>query len=259
MSTTLRYFIRLSYNGSTFNGWQMQPNGVTVQEELEKGLGILLFKGIGVTGCGRTDTGVHASEFYAHFDIEEEAMVVSCDQLKYKLNLFLPVSIVIHEIFKVKPDVHARFSALSRTYRYQINTEKNPFSNGLSWFYYQPLNVDIMNRAAIILMEYHDFSCFSKTRTQVKTNICTITNAVWEQDGSMLVFTITADRFLRNMVRAIVGTMLDVGREKISLDDFRKVIEGKNRSNAGFSVPPQGLFLSEVVYPETIREIPESF
>ena len=253
MSTTLRYFIKLSYNGATFNGWQTQPNGITVQEELEKGLGILLFKGIGVTGCGRTDTGVHASEFYAHFDIEEETMVISCDQLKYKLNLFLPVSIVIHEIFKVKPDVHARFSALSRTYRYQINTEKNPFSNGLSWFYHQPLNVDIMNKATTILKEYHDFSCFSKTRTQVKTNICTITKAIWEQDGSQLVFTITADRFLRNMVRAIVGTMLEVGREKISLDDFRKVIEGKNRSKAGFSVPPQGLFLSKVVYPDFIK------
>ena len=254
MSTTFRYFISLSYNGNTFNGWQTQPNGITVQEELEKALGILLLKGIGVTGCGRTDTGVHATDFYAHFDIDSVAMVVSCEQLKYKLNLFLPVSIVIHEIFKVKTIVHARFSALSRTYRYQINTEKNPFSNGLSWFYHQPLNIDLMNRATTILMGYDDFSCFSKTRTQVKTNICTITKAVWEKDGSLLVFTITADRFLRNMVRAIVGTMLEVGREKISLDDFRKVIEGKNRSNAGFSVPPQGLFLSEVVYPENIRD-----
>jgi tRNA pseudouridine38-40 synthase len=253
MSTTLRYFIKLSYNGSHFNGWQTQPNGITVQEELEKALGILLLKGIGVTGCGRTDTGVHASEFYAHFDIEKEAMVVSCDQLKYKLNLLLPVSIVIHEIFKVKPDVHARFSALSRTYRYQISTTKNPFSNGMTYFYHHRLNLDAMNMAAAILMEYHDFSCFSKTRTQVKTNICAITKAIWEQEGSMLVFTIIADRFLRNMVRAIVGTMLDIGREKITLDDFRKIIEGKNRSNAGFSVPPQGLFLSKVVYNDFIK------
>ena len=253
MSTTLRYFIKLSYNGSNFNGWQTQPNGITVQEELEKALGILLLKSIGITGCGRTDTGVHASEFYAHFDIEEETMVVSCDQLKYKLNLFLPVSIVVHEIFKVKPDSHARFSALSRTYRYQISTEKNPFSNGLTYFYHHRLDIDAMNKAAAILLEYHDFSCFSKTRTQVKTNICTITKAIWEQEGSMLVFTITADRFLRNMVRAIVGTMLDIGREKITLDDFRKIIEGKNRSNAGFSVPPQGLFLSKVVYNDFIK------
>jgi tRNA pseudouridine38-40 synthase len=253
MNTTLRYFIKLSYNGSSFNGWQTQPNGITVQEELEKALGILLLKGIRITGCGRTDTGVHASEFYAHFDIEEEAMIVSCDQLKYKLNLFLPLGIVIHEIFKVRPNIHARFSALSRTYRYQISTEKDPFSNGLTYFYHHRLNVDVMNRAAAILMEYHDFSCFSKTRTQVKTNICTITKAIWEQDGSLLVFTITADRFLRNMVRAIIGTMLDIGREKISVDDLRKVIEGKNRSKAGFSVPPQGLFLSKVVYPDFIK------
>jgi tRNA pseudouridine38-40 synthase len=253
MSTTLRYFIKLSYNGSTFNGWQIQPNGITVQYELEKGLGILLGIKIGVSGCGRTDTGVHASEFYAHFDIDESAMNLTCNQLKYKLNLLLPTSIVIHEIFKVNSDVHARFSAQSRTYRYQISLEKNPFSNGLAWFYHHQLDMALMNEAANILMEHNDFSCFSKTRTQVKTNICTITKAIWEKEGSMLVFTITADRFLRNMVRAIVGTMLDIGREKISLDDFRKVIEGKNRSNAGFSVPPQGLFLCEVVYPESIR------
>ena len=253
MNTTARYFIKLSYNGSNFNGWQIQPNGITVQEELEKAMGILLNNKFGVTGCGRTDTGVHASEFYAHFDIEEAAMILSCDQLKYKLNLLLPTSIVIHEIFKVNPDVHARFSAISRTYRYQISMEKNPFSNGLTYFYHHQLDVEAMNKAAMILMEHNDFSCFSKTRTQVKTNICTITKAIWEQEGSMLVFTITADRFLRNMVRAIVGTMLDVGRNRITLDDFRKVIEGKNRSDAGFSVPPQGLFLCEVVYPEMIR------
>jgi tRNA pseudouridine38-40 synthase len=253
MSTTLRYFIKISYNGSSFNGWQTQPNGITVQEELEKGLGILLLKGIGVNGCGRTDTGVHASEFYAHFDIDEASMILSCDQLKYKLNLFLPLGIVIHEIFKVRSDIHARFSAISRTYRYQISLEKNPFSNGLTYFYHHRLDMDAMNKAAAILMEYNDFSCFSKTRTQVKTNICTIKKAIWGQNGSMLVFTITADRFLRNMVRAIVGTMLDVGRNRITLDDFRKVIEGKNRSNAGFSVPPQGLFLSKVEYNDFIR------
>jgi tRNA pseudouridine38-40 synthase len=253
MRITSRYFIQLSYNGTNFNGWQVQPNGITVQEELEKGLGILLGIQIGVTGCGRTDTGVHATQFYAHFDIEDEVMSISREQLKYKLNLLLPTSIVIHEIFKVKPDVHARFSAISRTYRYQISTEKNPFSNGLTWFYHHPLDVEAMNKAADMLMEYNDFSCFSKTRTQVKTNLCTITKAFWEKEGSMLVFTIKADRFLRNMVRAIVGTMLDIGREKISLDDFRKVIEGKNRSKAGFSVPPQGLFLGEVVYPDDIK------
>lgn len=253
MSTIHRYFIKIAYNGSGFNGWQIQLNGITVQEELEKALAILLRHPIGVSGCGRTDTGVHASDFYAHFDISEEAMILPCDQLRYKLNLMLPSSIVIYDVFIVKSDVHARFSALSRTYRYQISFEKNPFGGGLAYFYHHRLDVVTMNKAAAILMEYNDFSCFSKTRTQVKTNICTISKAIWEQDGSMLVFTITADRFLRNMVRAIVGTMLDVGRNRITLDDFRKVIEGKNRSDAGFSVPPQGLFLSKVVYPDFIK------
>lgn len=253
MNTPLRYFLQLAYNGSSFNGWQFQPNGITVQEELEKALELLLGLKIRVTGCGRTDTGVHASDFYAHFDIDEQSMIVSPDQLKYKLNLLIPTSIVIHAIFKVIPGIHARFSALSRTYNYRISLTKNPFSNGLTYFYHHPLDIEAMNNAATLLMEYRDFSCFSKTRTQVKTNICTVTQAIWEQEESMLVFTITADRFLRNMVRAIVGTMLDVGRNKISLEDFRNVIEGKNRSNAGFSVPPQGLFLSKVVYPDDIK------
>jgi len=253
MKTILRYFLRIAYNGTDFNGWQIQPNGITIQEKLEKALEILLGNPTGITGCGRTDTGVHASDFYAHFDIDEEMMSVSCEQLKYKLNLILPVSIVVKDVFIVKPDVHARFSALSRTYRYQISLQKNPFFNGFAYYFHHPLDIVAMNEAAKILMEYHDFSCFSKTRTQVKTNNCTITRAGWEMEDSMLVFTITADRFLRNMVRAIVGTMLDLGRNKITLDDFRKVIEGKNRSNAGFSVPPQGLFLCEVIYPDSIK------
>ena len=255
MSTTQRYFMRIAYNGSSFNGWQIQPNGITVQEELEKALAILLRHPIGVTGCGRTDTGVHASDFYAHFNILEEEMILSCDQLQFKLNLILPKSIVIYDVFEVKPDVHARFSALSRTYRYQISFEKDPFGVGLAYYYHHQLDIVSMNKSAAILVGYNDFSCFSKTRTQVKTNICSITQAGWEQIGSMLVFTITADRFLRNMVRAIVGTMLDVGRDRISLNDFRKVIEGKNRSDAGFSVPPQGLFLSKVVYPASIKVV----
>jgi tRNA pseudouridine38-40 synthase len=253
MRTVQRYFIRISYNGGEFNGWQIQLNGITVQEKIENAMELLLGKHIGVTGCGRTDTGVHASDFYAHFDIEEEAMILSGDQLKYKLNLMLPSSIFVHDVFKVNPGIHARFSALSRTYNYRINAEKNPFCLGLSYSYHHDLDVKAMNRAATILMEYNDFSCFSKTRTQVKTNICTIQKAIWEQNGTQLVFTITADRFLRNMVRAIVGTMLDIGRSKITLDDFRKIIEGKDRSAAGFSVPPQGLFLSKVVYPDFIK------
>ncbi len=252
MSGQQRIFIRMAYNGSGFNGWQIQPNGVTVQEELQKALAILLHFEIQVTGCGRTDTGVHASEFYAHFDLEQE-IPLSLDQIKYKLNHILPQSIVIYDLFRVDPEMHARFSALNRTYRYQICREKNPFFSDLAYHYYFPLDVVAMNEAAGLLFEYNDFSCFSKSKTQVKTNNCIITYAEWTVEGPLLVFTITADRFLRNMVRAIVGTLLDVGLGKLSLDGFRAVIENKNRSKAGFSVPAQGLFLSKVVYPDILK------
>src|ERR1035437_9874728 len=217
MSEQQRIFIRMAYNGNGFNGWQIQPNGVTVQEELQKALAIVLRFEVSVIGCGRTDTGVHASEFFAHFDLEEK-IPISLDQIKYKLNNILPRGIAVYELFYVDPEMHARFSALSRTYRYQICTSKNPFFLNSAYYYYLPLNVAAMNQAAGVLFEYIDFTCFSKSNTQVKTNNCIITHAAWTVEGPLLVFTITADRFLRNMVRAIVGTLLDVGLGKLTLD-----------------------------------------
>jgi tRNA pseudouridine38-40 synthase len=253
MSEQQRIFIRMAYNGNGFNGWQIQPNGVTVQEELQKALAIILRFEVSVVGCGRTDTGVHASEFFAHFDLEEK-ISISLDQIKYKLNNILPRGIAIYALFYVDPETHARFSALRRTYRYQICTSKNPFFLNSAYYYYLPLNIAAMNDAAAILFEYIDFTCFSKSNTQVKTNNCIITHAAWTVEGPLLVFTITADRFLRNMVRAIVGTLLDVGLGKLTLDGFRAVIENKNRSKAGFSVPAQGLFLCNVVYPDNLKK-----
>jgi len=252
MNEQQRIFIRMAYNGNGFNGWQIQPNGVTVQEELQKALAIILRFEVVVIGCGRTDTGVHASEFFAHFDLEGE-IPLSLDQMKYKLNNILPRGIAIYALFLVDPEMHARFSALSRTYRYQICREKNPFFLNTAYYYYLPLDIAAMNAAAAILFEYIDFTCFSKSNTQVKTNNCIITQAEWVIEGPLLVFTITADRFLRNMVRAIVGTLLDVGLGKLTLDGFRAVIENKNRSKAGFSVPAQGLFLCNVVYPDNLK------
>jgi tRNA pseudouridine38-40 synthase len=252
MSDQQRIFIRMAYNGKGFNGWQIQPNGVTVQEEIQKALALVLRFEVSVIGCGRTDTGVHASEFYAHFDLEHE-IPLALDQLKYKLNHILPRSMAIYDLFYVDSEMHARFSALSRTYRYQICRTKNPFFMDSAYHYYLPLNIAVMNKAAEILFEYIDFTCFSKSNTQVKTNNCIITHAAWTIEGPLLVFTITADRFLRNMVRAIVGTLLDVGLGKLSLDGFRTVIENKSRSKAGFSVPAQGLFLCNVVYPDILK------
>lgn len=253
MSEQQRIFIRMAYNGNGFNGWQIQPNGVTVQDELQKALAIILRFEVSVIGCGRTDTGVHASEFFAHFDLADR-ISLSLDQIKYHLNNILPREIAVYELFYVDSEMHARFSALSRTYRYQICRTKNPFFLKSAYYFYKPLDIAAMNAAANILFEYTDFSCFSKSNTQVKTNICIITQATWTIEEPLLVFTITADRFLRNMVRAIVGTLLDVGLGKLTLDGLREVIENKNRSKAGFSVPAQGLFLCSVVYPENLKK-----
>ncbi len=253
MSEQQRIFIRMAYNGNGFNGWQIQPNGITVQEELQKALAMILRFEVSVVGCGRTDTGVHASEFFAHFDFEHE-IPLSLAQIKYKLNNILPRGIAVYALFFVDSEMHARFSALSRTYRYQICREKNPFFLDSAYYCYLPLNITAMNEAAGILFDYIDFTCFSKSNTQVKTNNCVITHAAWTVEGPLLVFTITADRFLRNMVRAIVGTLLDVGSVKLTLDGFRAVIENKNRSKAGYSVPAQGLFLCNVVYPDNLKK-----
>ncbi len=241
-----RYAIQISYNGGRYFGWQRQPKDISVQEVLEKAFSTILREEITITGAGRTDTGVHASFYIAHFDTENE--IADPVQLTFKLNRFLPADIAIQKISPVKNDFHARFSAVSRTYKYFISTVKNPFTTETSFQYTVPLNVDLMNQAAKMLFEFTDFTSFSKLHTDVKTNNCKIYQAEWEKQGDQLVFTIKADRFLRNMVRAIVGTLIEVGKGKISIEEFVEIIERKDRGEAGTSVPPQGLFLVDIEY-----------
>lgn len=246
-----RYFIKLAYNGSSFHGWQHQPNAVSVQDTIEQAMRILLKQPIALCGCGRTDTGVHASCFFAHFDIDTMLTIDDQDQLRNKLNRFLDASIVIYDILAVKPDAHARFSALSRTYHYYVSTIKDPFSKQSSLFFPFTPDVAQMNKAAKILLQTSDFTSFAKLHSDTKTNICKVTHAAWiEVASGKLMFVITADRFLRNMVRSIVGTLLDVGIGKISLENYKQIIEDKERSSAGESVKAHGLFLAEVTYPE---------
>lgn len=243
----MRYFIYLSYDGARYHGWQIQPNGISVQEVLSKALSTLLREPIEVTGAGRTDAGVNASLMVAHFDTTHEAD----EQLVYRLNKLLPHDIAISRIRKVTPDAHARFSATSRTYRYNIVTAKTPFEP-YAYRFPQPLDFDKMNEAAQTLFDYTDFTSFSKLHTDVKTNNCRITHAAWAQEDDQWVFTITADRFLRNMVRAIVGTLVEVGRHKMTVDEFCHVIERKDRCAAGTSMPGHALFLWDITYPYPI-------
>ena len=245
-----RYFIELAYKGTHFHGWQVQPNAVSVQECLEKALSTITRETIAVTGAGRTDTGVHSSYFVAHFDSEK--LLLDHPDFTHKLNSFLNKDIVIFGISKVNADAHARFDAISRTYQYHLNLRKDPFSLETSWYFFHQLNLETMNEASRILFEYTDFTSFSKLHTDVKTNNCKIYLAEWTQEGTDIIFTVKADRFLRNMVRALVGTILEVGIGKINLAEFRKVIEMKDRGAAGLSVPAHGLFLTNVEYPETI-------
>lgn len=247
-----RYFIQLAYNGSKYHGWQIQPGAPTVQEDLNRALSTLLRCEISVVGAGRTDTGVHASYFMAHFDTEKE--IKDPDQIVYKLNRLTGKDIAIYELFPVAPDMHARFSALSRTYKYYIDKRKDPFTADTAWKVFPLPEVGRMNEACEILFEYTDFTSFSKLHTDVRTNDCTIMYARWEDTGDQLIFTIKANRFLRNMVRAIVGTMLDVGQGKMTAMDLRKIIESKNRCNAGTSVPGHALFLCDIGYPPELRE-----
>jgi len=241
----LRYFIELSYNGKNYHGWQIQPDVISIQEKLNFTVSTVLQEKIEVVGAGRTDTGVHASQMFAHFDTENELK----GDISYKLNSLLPHDIIVHEVFSVDTEKHARFNAISRSYEYKIWLGRNPFLLDLSWqLHSQSLNVDLMNTAAKLLLEYTDFQTFSKVKTDVHTYNCDVTEAIWKQNGKELIFHITANRFLRNMVRAIVGTLVDVGLEKITKDDFRKIIESKNRSNAGLSVPAKGLFLTNINY-----------
>lgn len=243
-----RYFIEIAYNGTNYHGWQIQKNANSVQAEINKALSTILQQPIMVTGAGRTDTGVHAKQFYAHFEMDKD---INCDELTYKLNNFLPKDITCFRTFKVKDDTHARFSAAARTYEYWITPQKNPFLNEKAYYFSFDLDVDKMNEITKELLNHIDFSCFSKSNTQTNTNDCTISEAYWKQKDGVLVFTITANRFLRNMVRAIVGTLLEVGQNKLSLSDFKKIIESKDRCEAGQSVPAHGLYLTKVVYPDT--------
>lgn len=247
----MRYFLEFSYNGKNYHGWQIQPNGITVQEMLEKALSTLLRKEIKVIGAGRTDTGVHAKQMYAHFDVDESLDVLV---LQKKLNSFLPADIAVHDLFLVDDEAHTRFDAIERTYEYWITARKNPFLTDAAYYLKYDLDVEAMNDAAKLLFEFKDFQCFSKSNTDVKTYFCDVKEAYWKYDGEKLVFTVTADRFLRNMVRAIVGTLLDVGKGKISKDDVKKIIESKNRSKAGVSVPAHGLYLVKVKYPSSITK-----
>ncbi|MCK5169359.1 MAG: tRNA pseudouridine(38-40) synthase TruA [Bacteroidales bacterium] len=246
-----RYFIQLSYKGTNYHGWQIQPNAISVQEVVTNAFSTILREGIEITGAGRTDTGVHASYFVAHFDSAINKLDLD-KKFLFKLNSLLPKDIAIHQVSQVKNETHARFDATSRTYHYYIHQQKDPFLLESSYFLPQKLNIDLMNEACELLFQFTDFTSFSKLHTDVKTNNCKIIEAFWSIDDYKLKFTITADRFLRNMVRAIVGTLIDVGKNKISLKDFIQIIEGKNRSDAGVSVPSHGLFLSNIVYPENI-------
>ena len=242
----MRYFITFSYDGTRYHGWQIQPNGDSVQERLEWALSTLLRREVNVTGAGRTDAGVHARVMVAHFDFEK---AIDCQQLCYKLNRLLPFDIAVQEVKQVSDDMHARFSATSRTYHYYIHTKKDPFRRAYSCEIHYPLDFALMNEAGKILTTYEDFGAFCKSHTDVKTTICHVTEARWVQTSETAwYFRITANRFLRNMVRAVVGTLIDVGRGKLSIEEFRKVIEGKRRTEAGESMPGNALFLEDVRY-----------
>lgn len=243
-----RYFIHMAYNGAAYCGWQTQPELPTVQLTLEKALTTLLRQPIAVVGCGRTDTGVHASDFYAHFDCNEE-LGERTAELEFKLNNIIPPDIVVFSIFRVADNAHARFNASARTYQYHVSDRRLPFRQGqYCRIYFRP-DIDQMNRAAEVLMEYDDFTSFAKLHTQVKTNICHLTEAHWDTVGDEWVFTIRSNRFLRNMVRSVTGTLLDVGRGKLTIDGLREIIERKDRCAAGVSMPACGLFLTKVEYP----------
>ena len=241
----------VAYNGANYCGWQIQPNGLSVQEVIEKSLSTLLRIPISIVGAGRTDAGVHAREMTAHF----EADVQDVTLLTNKLNRILPKDIVVYKIVRVKEDAHARFDATSRLYRYYLTTQKDPFMYPYKYKVHGSIDVEMMNKCSRILFEYIDFTSFSKLHTDVKTNDCKIIHAQWEQQGEDYVFTIQANRFLRNMVRAVVGTLLEVGRGKLDEAGMRRVIEAKDRAVAGLSVPAHALFLEEIEYPPHIFEV----
>lgn len=251
----MRYSITFSYDGTRYHGWQIQPNGDSVQERLQGALSLLLRDNVSVTGAGRTDAGVHARMMVAHFDTEVQFEALSaeepvnCPQLAYKLNKLLPYDIAVQKVERVSDEFHARFSATSRTYHYYIHTVKEPFKRSYSCEIHYPLDYEKMNEAARLLMTYEDFGAFCKAGADVKTTICHVVEARWIQTSDCCwYFEITANRFLRNMVRAVVGTLIDVGRGRLTLEEFCKVIEGKRRTEAGESMPGHALFLERIEY-----------
>ena len=243
-----RYFIEIAYNGTAYHGWQVQKNAHSVQEVLNKALSTIFRQNIETLGCGRTDTGVHARQLFAHFDLKGEEDLTA-NRFLLSINSLLPYDISVKRFIEVPADAHARFDATKRSYEYHVHFHKNPFLHNLSWLLRDLPDINLMNQAALILKEYQDFSCFCKSNTHTLTNNCTISRAEWLKSDQGIVFHISADRFLRNMVRAIVGTLMKVGKREIKPDDIRSIIESKNRSNAGESVPACGLYLTEVQYP----------
>lgn len=245
----MRYFIELAYKGTAYYGWQIQPAAVSVQETLENALFTLLREKTPVVGAGRTDSGVHASQYFAHFDSEE---ISDRKAFIFRLNSVLPLDIAVYDLFPVDEDAHARFDAVSRSYEYRLVQQKDPFEIGIAHFVKNELDLEKMNKAAAKLKNYKDFKCFSKSKTDVKTYNCRIDAAGWEKQGEKLVFHITADRFLRNMVRAIVGTLLEIGLGKIPVEQLDEIIKSRDRQKAGTSVPAKGLFLTGIEYPISI-------
>jgi len=246
----LRYFINLAYNGTNYHGWQWQPNALSVQQILQEGFTAILKKEIKIVGTGRTDTGVHAKQFYAHFDFDD---IIDTKDFIYKINSYLPLTIVVYDIFLMKDNAHARFDAISRTYQYHIYLGRNPFAIETTWqLHNKKLDIKKMNQATKYLLNYTDFKCFSKSNTDVKTYNCKIEFAQWKLDDKKLTFTITANRFLRNMVRAIVGTLYNIGIGVNTPASIIEIIESRNRKLAGFSVPAAGLFLTKIDYPKNL-------
>ena len=248
----MRYFIDIAYDGTAYHGWQRQPQSITVQEELEKALTTLLRSEIAVTGAGRTDAGVHAKQLWVHFDYENLLTPDEQQHLVFRLNRFLPKAIAVKTMTPAAAEAHARFDAIERSYSYFIHQQKNPFLVNQSYFFEAEVDLELMNEAAKLLLGRQDFKCFSRSNTDVKTYLCDIREAFWSREEDRLVFRITADRFLRNMVRAVVGTLLDVGLKKTSVNELKDIIAGGERSEAGASAPAHGLYLTAVRYPEEI-------
>ena len=245
----MRYFFEICYNGSRYHGWQNQANATGVQQVVEDALSKLMRAPVAIVGSGRTDTGVHCAQQFFHADIDREFNRVD---LVHRLNSFLPQDIAIRSIVPVKPDAHARYDAIERSYEYKITRIKDPLSVGFTFHYFKTLDIPTMNKAAALLVGEHDFECFSKVKTDVNHFVCDIKKARWNQNEDLLVFTITANRFLRGMVRAIVGTLLDAGTGKISIKEFEDIIKSRDRKKAGMNVPPEGLYLISVKYPKKI-------